>query len=51
MFGIHPLDLAVVVGYLVVVLALGHRAARRTSKNQEGYFLADRKLGRVYQFF
>lgn len=51
MFGIHPLDLAVVVGYLVVVIALGQRAARKTTRDQEGYFLAGRKLGRVYQFF
>src|SRR5690606_27120385 len=51
MTGIHFLDIAVVVCYLVVVIYLGHRASRGGMQSQEGYFLAGRKLGKVYQFF
>jgi len=51
MSGIHPLDLAVVIAYLGIVLFLGHRSARKQTKSQEGYFLAGRKLGKLYQFF
>jgi solute:Na+ symporter, SSS family len=51
MLGIHLLDLAVILSYLVLVIYLGHRASRGQSQNQEGYFLAGRKLGKVYQFF
>jgi len=49
MNGIHPLDLAIIVLYLVVVLWLGYRASR-AARNQEGLFLAGRKLGKLYQF-
>ncbi|HEY0944158.1 MAG TPA: hypothetical protein VGD81_02795 [Opitutaceae bacterium] len=51
MQGIHFLDIAVVLAYLAFVILLGQRAARRSEKNQEGYFLAGRKLGKLYQFF
>jgi len=51
MFGIHFLDILVIVGYLVLVLFLGQRAARKSGSGQENYFLAGRKLGKVYQFF
>lgn len=51
MFGIHPLDLSVIVAYLVLVLYLGHRASRGADAGQESYFLAGRKLGKLYQFF
>ncbi len=47
---LHPLDLAVLVAYLAFVLGLGYRAFRRTQNSQEGYFLAGRKLGKLYQF-
>ncbi len=48
--GIHILDITVVVAYLVLVLYLGSREARK-AQSQEGFFLAGRKLGKVYQFF
>ena len=46
----HPLDAAVIVIYLALVLGFGYRALRRTQHSQEGYFLAGRKLGKLYQF-
>lgn len=52
--GIHPLDLAVVVGYFAMVIAIGWFTARRASRqsvSEEGFFLAGRKLGKLYQFF
>ncbi len=49
-WGLHALDLSLIVLYLAVVLYLGIRAAGRTS-NLDDFFLAGRKLGKVYQFF
>ncbi len=46
----HWLDALVVVAYLAVVLWLG-RAGAKTTGNQEGFFLANRSLGKLYQFF
>lgn len=51
MNGFHILDVLAIVGYLAIVLYLGRRAAHGTEKNEEGYFLAGRKLGKAYQFF
>lgn len=48
--GINPLDALILVIYLVVIIWLGKRAAA-SARNQEGFFLAGRKLGKVYQFF
>jgi Na+/proline symporter len=49
--GLHAIDLFVVLTYLAVVTYLGHRAAAQSRKNEEGFFLAGRKLGKLYQFF
>lgn len=46
----HCWDLAIVFGYCATVLVIGWRAARRP-QDEEGFFLADRRLGRLYQFF
>ncbi|BET66854.1 hypothetical protein ASA1KI_17720 [Opitutales bacterium ASA1] len=46
----HPLDYLVIFVYLAGVVVLGKIAAKH-AQNQEGYFLAGRKLGRLYQFF
>lgn len=46
---LHAIDLVVVVIYLVLVTYIGHRAAR-AAKGEEGFFLAGRKLGKLYQF-
>jgi len=45
----HLADLAVVIGYLGLILVIGMRARR--VKTEEGFFLAGRKLGRTLQFF
>jgi len=50
MNGIHLIDIAIVFGYLVMVIVLGKIAAK-SSKDQEGFFLAGRKMGKLYQFF
>jgi solute:Na+ symporter, SSS family len=51
LFGsLHVLDFAIIVGYLVAVIWIGKRAARAAA-NEEGFFLAGRKLGKLYQFF
>ena len=47
---LHPLDLFIIVAYLVTVVYIGKRAAKGTS-SEDGFFLAGRKLGKLYQFF
>lgn len=47
---LHILDIGVVLLYLVAVVWIGRRASAGT-KNEEGFFLAGRKLGKLYQFF
>lgn len=51
MLGFHFLDILAILGYLAVVLYLGRMAAHKSAKNEEGYFLAGRSLGKIYQFF
>ncbi len=48
MSGFHFLDFLAIFAYLAIVLYLGRRASHQ-SKNEEGYFLAGRKLGKAYQ--
>lgn len=47
---LHLLDLLVVLAYLAAVVWIGRRAAAGTN-SEEGFFLAGRKLGKLYQFF
>ncbi|MEO6993013.1 MAG: hypothetical protein ABI273_05265, partial [Lacunisphaera sp.] len=47
---LHPLDLLIIFGYLAAVLYIGKRAAKGTA-SEDGFFLAGRKLGKLYQFF
>lgn len=47
---LHWLDVVVVGAYFVAVLVIGQRASRAAA-NEEGFFLAGRKLGKLYQFF
>jgi len=49
-FGLHILDVFVILTYVVVILWIGHRASKGT-KDTGDFYLAGRKLGRVYQFF
>ena len=48
--GLHILDLFIVFVYVAVILWLGKRVADKTS-DTEDFFLAGRKLGKVYQLF
>ncbi len=47
---LHPFDLVIIIGYLVAVVYIGKRAAK-ASQSEDGFFLAGRKLGKLYQFF
>ncbi len=49
-WGLHILDFAIVIIYILAIIWLGKRVADRT-KNTEDFFLAGRKLGKFYQFF
>ena len=50
MFGLHPIDIAIILLYVVVILWLGKRAGAGT-KSTDDFYLAGRKLGKFYQFF
>lgn len=47
---LHFVDLLIILAYLCIVIYIGRRAAAAAS-TQEGFFLAGRKLGKLYQFF
>src|SRR5436190_24397018 len=47
---LHILDLLIIAAYLGAVVYIGKRAAG-AAKSEEGFFLAGRKLGKLYQFF
>lgn len=49
-FGLHILDAAVLLIYLVVILWLGKKCGE-SNKGTEDFFLAGRSLGKFYQFF
>ncbi|MDO8835632.1 MAG: hypothetical protein Q7V01_08545 [Vicinamibacterales bacterium] len=49
-WGLHFVDLAIIVAYLAVTLWIGSRMARNT-RGLDDFFLAGRSLGKVYQFF
>ena len=49
-FGLHVLDFAIVLAFVLFVLYLGWRASRRT-KTTEDFYVAGRRLGKFYQFF
>jgi SSS family solute:Na+ symporter len=50
MSGIHTIDLVIIAAYLGGILYLGKRSSHTTG-SEEGFFLAGRKLGKLYQFF
>ncbi len=50
MSSLHALDYLILATYFAVLIALGKVAAKH-AKSGEGFFLAGRKLGKVYQFF
>ncbi|MEO6246062.1 MAG: hypothetical protein ABIQ12_11580 [Opitutaceae bacterium] len=47
---LHVIDLAIIVAYLFAVVWIGMRASKAT-ESEDGFFLAGRKLGKLYQFF
>ena len=47
---LHIVDIIIVIAYLVAVVYIGKRAAKGNN-SEEGFFLAGRKLGKLYQFF
>lgn len=48
--GLHVLDVVIIALYLTAVIYIGKRASRAAA-SEEGFFLAGRKLGKLYQFF
>ncbi len=50
MSSLHPLDYGIIAAYFVILLVVGKIAAHG-AKSGDGFFLAGRKLGKVYQFF
>lgn len=50
MFGLHIVDVGIIAFYVGFILWLGRRVGRDT-KNTSDFFLAGRRLGKVYQFF
>lgn len=51
MTGLHFIDYAVVATYFAIILILGRVASKKSVSTGENFFLAGRKLGKVYQFF
>jgi SSS family solute:Na+ symporter len=49
-FGLHILDLVIILVFIVVMLWIGKRSEKK-NKNTDDFFLAGRKLGKAYQFF
>lgn len=49
-FGLHILDIVLILLFILLILWLGKRASDKT-KNTDDFFLAGRKLGKFYQFF
>ncbi len=50
LLGLHILDVIVILVYVVVILWIGHRVGKNTEDTGD-FYLAGRKLGKVYQFF
>jgi solute:Na+ symporter, SSS family len=50
LWGLHVVDLGIIVLFLLVVVWLGRRVRVR-STNLDDFYLAGRKLGKAYQFF
>jgi SSS family solute:Na+ symporter len=49
-WGLHIVDLFIIVVYLAAMVWIGRRVGR-ASEGMDDFFLAGRKLGKVYQFF
>jgi SSS family solute:Na+ symporter len=49
-WGLHIIDIGIILFYIALILWIGKRAAEKT-KDTGDFFLAGRKLGKFYQFF
>jgi SSS family solute:Na+ symporter len=49
-FGLHILDLVIILVFIVVMLWIGKQSEKK-NKDTDDFFLAGRKLGKAYQFF
>jgi len=49
-FGLHLIDVLIIGGYVVAVLWIGAWVGRRV-RSESDFYLAGRKLGKLYQFF
>ncbi|OGJ87547.1 MAG: hypothetical protein A2268_03855 [Candidatus Raymondbacteria bacterium RifOxyA12_full_50_37] len=49
-YGLHPADIAVVIVFFAITIFVGVRVSR-SIKNSEGFFIANRKMGKGLQFF
>lgn len=49
-FSLHIIDALIIIFYFVAMIWIGKRLQKRM-KNREEYFLAGRRMGRIYQFF
>jgi Na+/proline symporter len=47
---LHIVDIGIVIAYLLAVVYIGKRASAGNN-SEDGFFLAGRKLGKLYQFF
>src|SRR5688572_24860265 len=50
MSSLHVLDYAIIAAYFATLFVIG-KIASHTAGTGDGFFLAGRKLGKIYQFF
>jgi len=50
LLGFHPIDVLLIVTYLAIITYIGKRSTRQVH-NQEDFFLAGRKVGKLFQYF
>ena len=50
LFGFHPIDVILLVGYLALITYIGKRNSRKI-KSQEDFFMAGRGIGKLFQIF
>jgi len=49
-FGLHLIDVAIIVGYILIMIWIGKRVSRGI-RDSTDFYLAGRRLGKFYQFF
>jgi SSS family solute:Na+ symporter len=49
-FGLHLIDFIIITVYIMIILWMGKRIAKKTN-NSGDFYLAGRNLGKLYQFF